>query len=534
MTPALADLLAARRGWKPEQIRLFDAGFTLYWERSAALARRTPTWLPPRLRHVAVVDYPLAVRPYVQLLNTSAWVLYASDFDPARSDRELVAYLLAHGDRLTVGRDVATAAVQSAAWWLERSDAECAAFSGAAAQSLRPDADAVRAIAAALPALRRLHHEVLRPARVVAPYRAVPGTGLLVPGAVEDEPPRLAARCAEVARATLASYRRRWRSPAGAALGALAEWLAGAAPHLLVTTTNGRIVWDPEAPDRTAGLRAELSDADAVSVEAIAEDLHVIDRHTRAFHAALVDPAALPAPRANTDQSGYSYLHAGRRLIAYNLREPGMERLVGPPLPYARAMLGARTAHEWAHLVEAAGWVPRTASHDRWTELKRALAEGLDDTIAAAPGPIRTRTASDLARLSAEASAGAALVRILLTRLPDYKANLVTRNLMTEDESETYVRHNVRTLRYEYPNAELWRTLIRYLYEYQYLSPALGLTAVPDPRTYFLRSTWFANDFLATDVLDDAQFDRLAECVAGICAAYAVDETRFYSNAKIP
>ena len=354
MTEDFAAFLAERRGWTAARVALFDAAFSLYWARSAALARRTRTWLPPRRRHVALVADALSVRPYVQLLNTSAWMLYETDFDPALSHPEFAAYLLVHGDRMAVSGEVTTAALHTAAWWLERTDDECAAFVAAAGRASRPDAAAFQALAAAIGWLRELRHETLRPLVVLTPHRPIPGTGLLVPCAVEAEPPALVARWTAEARQALGAYRARWRDPAAAAAARLSDWLAAEAPPLLVTARNGRIVWDPETPDRLGALRAELRDADRVAVDAVIADLRVIDRHTRAFHAALVDPAGLPTPAASTDQSGYSYLHRERRLIAYNLHEPGMERLAGPPLPYARHMLGARTAHEWAHLADRA------------------------------------------------------------------------------------------------------------------------------------------------------------------------------------
>ena len=90
---------------------------------------------------------------------------------------------------------------------------------------------------------------------------------------------------------------------------------------------------------------------------------------------------------------------------------------------------------------------------------------------------------------------------------------------------ETYVRHNIRSLRNEYPPPLLWRMLIRYLFEYQYLAPRLGMTRVANPRDYFLCSTWFADDCLATGVLDEA-FETLAAAVGRLCACYAVDRTR--------
>ncbi len=482
--------------------------------------------MTPRLRHIAVIVEPDAVRPYVQLLNTSAWTLYADDLDPDHSHPELVAYLLAHGDRMTQTGEVTQAAVATAAWWLERDDDECAAFVAAAERSHRPDADAWRALAAALPWLRRLHHTTLRPPVLATPHRPIPGTGLLVPRALEPEPPRLVERWTTVARAAVDRYLAAWRGSDPQAVRALCDRLAATAPPLLVTGQGGRIVWDPATPERLGSLRAELRVADGVAVRAVDADLAVVERHSRAFLAAVVDPDALPAPQANTFQTGYAYLHGERRLIAYNLHEAGMERLHGPSLPYARAMLGARTAHEWGHLADAAGFVSRIVLKDRYVELRAALATQLDAVIAAAPAAVRRQTADDLAALAADGSPGAALARLTLTRMPDWRANLVSARFVTADEGETYVRHNIRTLRPEYPPDARWRMLIRYLFEYQYLAPVLGLTQMPDPRAYFLGSTWFADDFLATGIVDDAGFDALAAAVAALCACHAVDETR--------
>lgn len=533
MSGELAALLSTRRGWCPARVSLFDAGFSLYWTRSAAIAGRTSTWPAPRLRHVAVVADATAVRPYSQLLNTSAWILYESDLDAERSHPEWVAYLLAHGDRMAVTGEVTKTAVQAAAWWLERSDEECAAFAAAAARATRPDAAGFQAIAAALPWLRGLRHVDLCPPRVVSPHRPIPGTGLLVPQALEHEPPALIVRWRGVAETALRTYRAGWAARDPAAVATLADWLASEAPQLLVTAENGHIVWDPEAPGRVETLRDALEDADAVAVRAMHDDLRVVDRHTRAFLGAVVDPAPLSAVAADADQGGYTYLHRERRLIAYNVDERGMERRRGAPLPFARAMLGARTAHEWAHLADAAGWVPRMLEDARWQDAQDALAAGLDATIAAAPAAVRSRTGTDLARLATGGSAGRALVRIVLTRLPDYRANLVARRFLDEHERETYVRHNIRTLRPDYPPEQLWRMLARYLYEYQYLAPHLALTQVRDARTFLWQSTWFADDFVASGVLDIARFDALADGVAQLCTAYAVDETRF-CDVKFP
>jgi hypothetical protein len=529
MTDALAELLADRRGWSPARRTLLDAAFSLYWRRSEALARRTSWWPAPRRRHVAIVGDPLSVRPYVQLLNTSAWTLYDADFDPERSHAELAAYLFALGDRMALSGEVATAAMHAAAWWLERSDAECEAFANAAARSSRPDAAGLQAIAAALPWLRRLRHETLKPPVIASPHRPIPATGLLVPRDIEAEPLALVARWKTVAEDTLARYRSACRCPGKTDAGALCDWLTADAPPLLVTSVGGRIVWDPEAPDRIGALRTELKSADGMAVRRIAADLRLIAHHTRTFLEAVVDANALPYPTATAEQHGYTYLYGGRRLIAYNLREAGMERLLGPPLPYEHAMLGARTLHEWAHLAEAAGWVPRIVTQERFTELEVTLAAELDAAIERAPQTVRRHTAVDRRELSAAGSPGRGLVRILATRTPDYRANLIARRFMTEAERETYVRHNIRTLRATYPPARLWRMLIRYLYECQYLGSGLALTAMADPRGYFVDGTGFGRDFFETGVLDEPAFDRLADGVARICACYAVDDRRFRS-----
>lgn len=523
MRTEFASLLHVRAAWNQDRITLFNTAFALYWTRTMELAARTRSWASPRLRHVGVVRDARGVRPYVQLLNTSAWMLYESDFDPAVSHPEFAAYLLVHGDRMAQSGEVSSAAVHGAAYWLDRSDDECAAFAAAAARSPRPDAAGCRAIAAALPWLRELHHDELRPATPGTAVHSIPGTGLLVPRRLEQQPVALAQEWTTVARNAVAAFHRTWQQSGAGAVATLTNWLAAEAPPLLITSRAGRIVWDPGNPERLGAVRSELRGASGAAVQDILADLQVIARHTRGFIDSLVDPHALPPPAANTQQNGYSYMHHQRRLIAYNLHEPGMERLQGPALPYARAMLGARTVHEWAHLAVDAGWVPQAVPAPLVADLVTALAAQLDAVVAAAPAPIRTRTAQDLHALRAGASPGHALARILLTRLPDYQANLLACRFLDLAERETYIRHNIRTLRGLYTPAQLWRMLVRYLSEYQYLA----FSAVADRVEFFLRSTWFDADFLAAGVLDRTGFLSLVAAVQDICATYRVDESRF-------
>jgi hypothetical protein len=180
--------------------------------------------------------------------------------------------------------------------------------------------------------------------------------------------------------------------------------------------------------------------------------------------------------------------------------------------------------HEWAHLAADAGWVPPVRGVSELEARVAAFAAEMDTVIATAPRAIRALTGADLAALAAEGpTAAGALARVLLARMPDYQANLVARRFLTLEEQEVYVRQNVRALRRDYPPTRLWRMLVRYLYEYQYLA----FSAVEDARTYFLRSTWFDQDLLESGVLDDATFDRLTASVAAVCACYAVDDRWF-------
>jgi hypothetical protein len=101
---------------------------------------------------------------------------------------------------------------------------------------------------------------------------------------------------------------------------------------------------------------------------------------------------------------------------------------------------------------------------------------------------------------------------------------------MSAAERETYVRQNVRALSREYAPEEVWRLLVRLLYEAQYLR----FSDVADRSGYFLDTTWFRDDFLATGILDEDAFAGLGGAAAALCAAHAVDPTRFRPGALPP
>jgi len=525
LAPEGRAMLAARAGWGAERLDLFDEGFRRYWSRASALARRAPELPEPRLRNVAVVGEPESVRPFGQMLNQSTWTMFDADFDPALSHPELVAYLLVHGDRLVQIGEVTFAPVHLAPYWFERSPAERDAFARAAALSPRPDAGTYRAIAAALGWLRELRHERVRPPRRPAGHRAIPGTGLLVPRALEREPERLVESARSSAEEALREFYARWRTPRGdAEVRRLLDWLVATAPPLVVAAGE-RAVWDPERPHDVAALARELSDVGQAAARDVREDLAVVAERSTRFLRATVAADALPVPEHSLAQSGYVYVQRGRRLLAYNLHEPAVERLAGPALPYARSMLGARALHEWAHLAVEAGWVPCADESARGDALRR-LAEELDAAVARAPRAVRERADRGLQSLSGSGSAGERLAALFATRLPDYQANVLARRFWSDDERETYVRQNVRSLRGEYPAERLWALLVRYVYELQYLE----FSQVADRRAYFVEMTGFERDFAAPRVVSDQAFESLCAAARAVCRSYAVDESRFRAS----
>jgi hypothetical protein len=526
--PGFAALLEERAGWSAARVDLLSSAVASYWSRCAALAARVVHLLPPRRRSIAVVRDPARVRPYVAMLNTSTWTLYETDLDPDRSHAELATYALIHGDRLAAAPEIGRVAIDLAPYWLDRSPAELRSFTDAARASTSPDGVLFREVGEALSWLRELRHETLRPPRVGV-HRPIPGTGILVPRRLEARPDALVESCRERARASLAEF---YAERSGAAAGAaepLTTWLTKTAPPLLVTAVGspGGPLWDPAAPDRIDRLEAAIARGAAEALKDILLDLQVLAAHTERFRASIVDVEALPRPDVEASQRGYTFLHRERGLLAYDLDEPGLERVRTPSLPYAREMLGARAWHEWAHLAVDAGWVPRTVDEAGWSDLERRFANALDDVVRGAPRSVRAETEPDLGSLPGPGGAGERLVRLFATRLPDYRANLLACRFMSAAERETYVRQNVRALHHEYAPAARWRLLVRFLYEAQYLS----FSAVEDRRSYFLDSTGFQYDFLDSGLLDDASFDALFEAARALCEAHAVDTGRFIPGA---
>jgi hypothetical protein len=522
----LASFLLNDWDWSAARVELLRTGFAKYWERGSALIAATGAWPSPRVRNIGIARDALTLRPYAQVLGTSTWTLYECDLDPASSHAELVAYVLALGDWMAMTGEVTQAGVRSAMWWATTDEPARRAFCEAAARSTRPDADSLRAVASALPWIDGLRHRVMRPPQAADRCREIPGTGILVPDAIEAEPQKLVDVFGANALAAVKTHRSGWKGNAATEIEVLCRWLTTESPLVVVTDETGRPLWDPDDAAITDRLERALAEADQVAVTSIAADLRIIDEHSRRFRAALRCPDALALPDHELAETGYAYMFPRRHVVAYNLREPGMERLTGPPLPFERTMLGARTLHEWAHLADESGWVVANFDEAELARRREALAEGLARAVHGAAFRMRKMAQEDLDRLCIGQPPGQALADLLLERLPDYRANLVARAFMTERERAVYARHNIRTLRHEYPAAALWRMLVRYLYEYQYVLPILGLIALDDPYEYFAASTGFEAGFVERGVIARPAFLALAARVADVCGAYRVDTTK--------
>jgi hypothetical protein len=378
-----------------------------------------------------------------------------------------------------------------------------------------------------LPWIRRLYHEALKPPVLAAvePHRRVPHTGLLLPRSLQPQLDALLRSWTVAAGKAVDAFRgmqaRRGRDRAGE----LCAWLRDQRPEVLVTGAEGRLLWDPEASDAIAAVRAALGGIGETAAASVRSDLAVIDAHTRRFLRSLRRPEDLPAPHPDRAQNGLSYIHRTRRLIAYNLCEAGMERLRVAAPPYERFMLGARTMHEWGHLAADAGWIPVAGERARQHEdLQAQLAAVFEQIHRDAPAAVRAYTAREIERLSTGAhSLGHALARVALARFPDYQANLLARQFISVEERETYMRNNVYSLVLEYPSTALFQRLARSVYEYQYLR----FSALQDPLAYFLNSTWFGEEYLVRRILTERQLGELLDTMGKICACYTIDWTKF-------
>ncbi|RMG15577.1 MAG: hypothetical protein D6731_08100 [Planctomycetota bacterium] len=348
-------------------------------------------------------------------------------------------------------------------------------------------------------------------------------------------PPALAPALAELgargegaAQAAVAAHYERWDAGPDAAEEVLA-WLQAEAPSVLLVDGQGRLLWDPERPEELGRLRPLLAGITAGPAAALRADLGRAAERSAGFLAALEDPEALPRPSEAIDQGGGLYLHAARRLLAFDLeRQPSWVPLREPTPPFQRLLLAARAAHEWGHLAEEAGWVrvapecaPAAAAG------RSALVRAFSGLLREAPAPLRAWAEAHLPeRLGVGPNAGpeelgAALAESALRRLPDYAANYLMARLLPPAELEAYLRVNVRTHVEE--GLDPFLLLARYAVEAHYL----GLGACAAPLETFLRHTAADRLLAGGGLLSREALLELLEAAASVCAAYALREEAF-------
>lgn len=530
MTAAMRSELGTR-GRRRDWLDLFDRAFALYWERATELYRRAPaTWFPPRRQHVAIVTDPSRVRPYSQPLKRSSWLMYESDFSPETSGVELGCYLFFHTERYGLSGNILASAVHNLAYFLVREPDEIAAFAEQAARSTRPDAASLQALADAQSWVRRLYHTELRPPALVLDEQVgkLEAADLLVPMSLQSHVKQLATTFKQDAQQVVADYYGRHAPEPGNAThaAAITAWLERERPSVLITSQGGSILWDPERPDDLDAVGAALDGIAAAAAASLRDDLEVIGGHTRRFLDALTDPDALPNPH-DLDQEAGTYIHASRKLIAYDLRHPATNRLKEPSPPFERWMLGARTIHEWGHLAVDADIVRVPA--ERLPELAEAQGqarEALDEIIADAAPALRDVAQREAAMLGGGRSPAEAFFATLMGRMEDYRANVLARRFLSSEEMETYARANVITLAQE-ANVGPWLKLVRHAYEFQYLR----LGGMDDPFEYFTESVWFRQHFCDAGVVTADRARALFDAVARVCDCYAIDESAFIEGA---
>ncbi|MCG8409590.1 MAG: hypothetical protein MI923_30660 [Phycisphaerales bacterium] len=528
MSATFQDLLLERslvsEGW----IELFNEAFRHYDQRASDLAAQAPRhWFPSRLQHACIVTEPARVRPYSQPFNKCSWLLYETDFDPATSNREFAAFQFFQAERLGLVREVISASLRNLSYYLICTDEEIERFCEGCRRSNRPDAVAYRAVAEAMPWIRRLYHESLKKPvlATIEPLIKIPQTGLLIPRSLQANLDELIGTWTKTAQDAMAEFQTAHQPRKGLHTEKLCGWLEATQPCVLITGPPERVLWDPDKPREIEAVRSALGDTADEIAKSIEADLQVIDERSRGFFMSLRRPEDLPMPHTEMEESGLSYLHVGRRMIAYNLLDKVTDRLNLPSPPYERDMLAARTIHEWGHQAVDAGLVPiatsRQADHEQYYE---QLADLLDEIYRNAPAGARSITAASMARLAdRDESPGHALARVATNRVCDFQANLLSQNYLTLAERETYIRNNVYALILESAGTELFQRLARHVYEYQYLR----FSRIDDPLAYFLGSTWFGEQYLKTGILTDTQFKNLLSVVGKLCDCYEVDQSKF-------
>jgi hypothetical protein len=524
MSAPFARLVQEQRGISAAWVELFNQAVARYFERVSMLAEKAPKyWRKPRLANICIVQDAEHTRPYYQPFPQSSWLLYQSDFDPECSNAEHATYQLVHVERLGLTGDAGMTWIHNLSYFVARSPEERASFAAGCEASPRPDADAFRALGELMDALGSLYHDELRPGPA-SPEMAtarIEVAGLTAPQEHREAIQALPKKCLAASHNVIHRYYQEQKR--GVSLDeperALVDWLKDTRPLVLLTDHLGGTVWDPDRANEVDGLRVVLEGIPSGATESLRADWSVIDRHSRAFLAAVVDPDELPLPTEDLDQEGGIYIHSKRKLIAYCLAQPGLRTLAEEAPPYHRMLVGARTVHEWGHLAVDAGMVavpPELVEPHE--QARRELLELFDEIVASAPDAQRPIADREVELLRRE---GYRLGDMPFQRVADYQANVLAREFLSVGEMEAYIRTNVRPL-IDAEDVGPYLRLARHAYEYQYLL----LSGIEDPFRYLVSSTWFAEQFFETGIVDEAKARELLGAVTALFSFYEIDTTR--------
>lgn len=502
------------RGFSEAWLARFERCFALWWSRAEELQKKAPrAWLAPRVQIVAVATQPL--RPFFQPIHGASWLVYRDDFEPevASEERGVFAFVLA--EHMGWLAQILPGYLASLSYFLLRSEEELARFRADCERLRRPDAGAWKAVAGLLEHLRGAHHPELRP-RVLQgpPELELAGSGLAFPQEKRHPVEGFVRRLKQELERTVQTHYGRFAARGPEPLARFLAWLAEERPELLVTGERGALLWDPRTPADTGRLQSALRNAAPEVLESLRADLAVTSARSRAF----LDSLAVPAPRPKLvmDQDGLAYLHRERNQIAYPLAGKEAHRVKEPAPPFERAMLAARTVHEWGHAAVDQGWVrvpeERLSAH---AATRAELVELLTAVWRDAPASLVLFARPDVDR---PPGAGETLVRALEARMMDFQVNLLAARYLEPLELATYVRNNVRNLARDYGPAGHFHLLARYAYEAQYLR-FLGEV---DRLDYLAKSTWLEQQFVTSGAITSERLTRLFELTARWCDGHAI------------
>jgi hypothetical protein len=513
-----------------EWIEYFNRAFSLYWERALDLHARAPQfWLPPRVQHVCVYTATRGMNPFTQLFNRSSWSLEACDFHRESSSSEYAIYQFFHAERVGMLRQLLPALVSNLSYFLTLSADQLQDFREGCFRSKRGDASGFRALAEATDWISRAYHQPINePSPQLLGHMVLPYGGLIMPKALEHRLIALQDSWARAAQAVLDGYFQFYAKPSPAKGRKICDWLVATRPALLIAGKEHGILWDPEQSESIDDLLPQLQNVTEQAEERIIKDLEVVDHHSRRFLKSLREPDGLVNPPHFMTPGGLSYIHPTRKLVVYSIHdERNNLRLVEPAPPFERLLLGARTMHEWGHLSAESLWVRVPAeAQARHEELRAELASLIEALHAGAPPHVRSATTLEFDQLKATSKSGSPgrlLVKKMIVRSEDFQANLLSQRYLRTAEIETYIRNNVYSLVTERETTGVYARMLRYAYQYQYLR----LSSIDDPLGFFLKSSWFAEEYYRTGILSEEQFQQVLTLVGEICDCYAIDESKF-------